>query len=856
VAARVKALRFLDWPVRVKLAALLVVASVVPLAITSALDLRTARTRLRGNVADLLAARGEQLRGELDTFHRGYQLSAANLAHVPALIALGEGTAAGELAVAPVRELIDRRVANDANLRSIAVLDRTGIVVASTDLRMMGRPLGQRRFVRDALRGAPGISEVGVMDPDLDDTPVIAYVAPVPGTLGPVGLVVLWLRATALWQIARSANELAGPGSFAVVLDTYGIRIAHTSSEDIVFHPAGALAPAVLDALTAERRFGPGTRALLEDVRAFPAQFVRARAAAPDAGLFGGYTPSNAMWTYGVARRLTTVPWTVFYMLPEAAIDTQIAAMTKDKVIVVAIIMVIAFVIGLVLAVVILRPVVALSSATAKLGSGDLATRVALVERDDEIGRLCASFNAMAARLQRHDLELRQSRDELELRVGERTAELVASTGRLEILSSIGHELAAVSGDVDVVLDLATRRIGETVGEGCAIRLISEDGGWLEPTEIFFYPDPTKREQAGTLLATTRQRVGEGIAGRVAASGTALLVPELTTERMLAVTTTALRPLLTELGAASALAIPLRSRQRTIGVVSLLRSTAGHPYTLDDQRFAQDVADRAGLAIDNAVLVSTLERRVLARTAALELANHELEAFSYSVSHDLRAPLRAIDGFSQILLAEHAGQLDREGLHSLERVRTATQRMSALIDDLLSLAQITRTQLRWMPIDLSAIADHIATELRRREPGRTTRVHIAPDVMIRGDARMLTIALENLLGNAWKFTAKHGAAEIWFGAEQRDGREVFFVRDSGAGFDMKYIDKLFGAFQRLHNANDYEGVGIGLATVQRIISRHGGQIWAKAAVDAGATFFFTLGTLGDAAEVASHLARG
>jgi light-regulated signal transduction histidine kinase (bacteriophytochrome) len=394
------------------------------------------------------------------------------------------------------------------------------------------------------------------------------------------------------------------------------------------------------------------------------------------------------------------------------------------------------------------------------------------------------------------------------------------------------------------------------VGEGCAIRLISEDGGWLEPTEIFFYPDPTKREQAGTLLATTRQRVGEGIAGRVAASGTALLVPELTTERMLAVTTTALRPLLTELGAASALAIPLRSRQRTIGVVSLLRSTAGHPYTLDDQRFAQDVADRAGLAIDNAVLVSTLERRVLARTAALELANHELEAFSYSVSHDLRAPLRAIDGFSQILLAEHAGQLDREGLHSLERVRTATQRMSALIDDLLSLAQITRTQLRWMPIDLSAIADHIATELRRREPGRTTRVHIAPDVMIRGDARMLTIALENLLGNAWKFTAKHGAAEIWFGAEQRDGREVFFVRDSGAGFDMKYIDKLFGAFQRLHNANDYEGVGIGLATVQRIISRHGGQIWAKAAVDAGATFFFTLGTLGDAAEVASHLARG
>ena len=302
---------------------------------------------------------------------------------------------------------------------------------------------------------------------------------------------------------------------------------------------------------------------------------------------------------------------------------------------------------------------------------------------------------------------------------------------------------------------------------------------------------------------------------------------------------------------ASALAIPLRSRHRTVGVVSLFRSMAGNPYQLDDQRFAQDVADRAGLAIENAMLVATLERRVAARTAALELANHELEAFSYSVSHDLRAPLRTIDGFSQILHAEHAARLDREGLHCLERIRSATQRMSTLIDDLLSLAQITRTQLRWMPIDLSVIGEHIVTELRHREPGRATGVHIAPEIAAHADARMLTIVLENLLGNAWKFTAKHAAAEIWLGSEQRESGAVYFVRDSGAGFDMKYIGKLFGAFQRLHGANDYEGIGIGLATVHRIISRHGGKIWAEAAVNAGATFFFTLG---DAKEVAANTA--
>lgn len=459
---------------------------------------------------------------------------------------------------------------------------------------------------------------------------------------------------------------------------------------------------------------------------------------------------------------------------------------------------------------------------------------------------------AVAARIGRRDRKLVEARAELERRVAELTAALAASTERLETLSRIGHELAAASGDIEVVLELATRRLGETIGEGCAIRLISDDGAWLDPTDVFFYPDPDKREMAGRLLATIRQRVGDGIAGRVAASGTPLLVPELTTDRALAMTTTSFRPLIDGLGVSSALAIPLRSRQRTVGVVSLLRSQPGHPYTVADQQFAQDVADRAGLAIDNASLVGTLERRVVARTAALELANHELEAFSYSVSHDLRAPLRAISGFSQILMADHAQQLDAEGKHYLQRVVTATQRMAALIDDLLSLAQITRTQLRWTPIDLSAIADHVASELRRHEPARTTPVHIVPGVTARADARMLTIVLENLLGNAWKFTAKHRAAEIWFGAEQRDGETVYLVRDTGAGFDMKYVDKLFGAFQRLHGNSEYDGVGVGLATVHRIITRHGGRIWAEAAVDHGARFYFTLG---NPKEVAMHAPR-
>jgi len=385
------------------------------------------------------------------------------------------------------------------------------------------------------------------------------------------------------------------------------------------------------------------------------------------------------------------------------------------------------------------------------------------------------------------------------------------------------------------------RRLGEVIGETCTIRMISDDGAWLEPTRAFYHPDPEIRAFALREIAGARSPVGHGIGGKVADSGEPVLMPRIALADVMASVPVEFRAVLTRIGLTSVLAVPLRSRERTIGVVSLLRGHGGAPFTVDDQRFAQDVADRAGLAIDNAVLVETLERRVAARTAALETANHELEAFSYSVSHDLRSPLRTISGFSDILLADYAPQLDADAQRYLQRIRIATLRMSGLIDDLLDLARITRVQLRWAPIDLAAIAAPIITELTRRDPGRTTRVHVAPGLTGHGDAKLMTIALENLLGNAWKFTAKQPAAEIWLDSDERDGQRVFVVRDTGAGFDMKYADKLFLPFQRLHTTDEFEGVGVGLATVQRIISHHGGRIWAEAMVGAGATFFFFLG---------------
>jgi two-component system, sensor histidine kinase and response regulator len=226
--------------------------------------------------------------------------------------------------------------------------------------------------------------------------------------------------------------------------------------------------------------------------------------------------------------------------------------------------------------------------------------------------------------------------------------------------------------------------------------------------------------------------------------------------------------------------------------------------------------------------------------AALETVNKELEAFSYSVSHDLRAPLRTIDGFSQALLEDYADKLDEEGKDNLRRVRAATQRMGELIDDMLNLARVARKEIHMETVDLSAMAQTIAAELRRSQPERQVEFVIAEGMVATGDGGLLKAALENLIGNAWKFTSKRSTARIDFGIIRHDYSSAYFVRDNGAGFDTAYADKLFGAFQRLHGQNEFSGTGIGLATVQRVVHRHGGEVWAEGEVEKGATFYFTL----------------
>ena len=235
-----------------------------------------------------------------------------------------------------------------------------------------------------------------------------------------------------------------------------------------------------------------------------------------------------------------------------------------------------------------------------------------------------------------------------------------------------------------------------------------------------------------------------------------------------------------------------------------------------------------------------IEEEVRIRNAQLEAANKELEAFSYSVSHDLRAPLRAIDGFSLAVLEDYQDKIDAEGRAHLERIRAAAGRMGQLIDDMLQLARIARAEMVRDKVNLSRLAQEIASQLQASEPKRQTTFVIQPDLMVEGGRALLRVVLQNLLDNAWKFTGHQLHARIEFGIQKQDSGQVYFVRDNGAGFEMQYANKLFGVFQRLHRQSEFTGTGVGLATVQRIIHRHGGRIWAEGATGQGATFYFVL----------------
>jgi PAS domain S-box-containing protein len=419
-------------------------------------------------------------------------------------------------------------------------------------------------------------------------------------------------------------------------------------------------------------------------------------------------------------------------------------------------------------------------------------------------------------------------------------AELVKSHGRLRVLAEVSDAFASVATNYQLLLDKLAWTIADLVGDGCHVTLVSDDGTQLvnaanahrhralERDYKQFLANVGVSPASSASISATVARTGRPMRGDVEPAA------------MVAQTDEALRPIVERLNVHSYAVAPIRARGTVIGTLSLIRNEPGRGYTDEDVTLLQDLADRAGLAIDNARLYAQLEQRVRARTAELEASNQELEAFSYSVAHDLRAPLRAISAFSQALVEDSADRLDPEGTRYVAHIRAATHRMARLIDDLLELSKISRAELRRAQVDLSALSGSVIARLREGQPGRDVEVVIEPGLTAHADPRLLEVLLTNVLGNAWKFTGQRAHARIELAARPGEHPTVFVVRDNGAGFDPAHASKLFVAFHRLHPADEFEGTGIGLAIVQRIIHRHGGRIWADAAVDQGATFSFTL----------------
>ncbi len=812
-------LRFMDWPLRAKMAALLALASLLPLATAAFLDLREQRQRFLDTTVALLAARGDELQGKIDSFHRGYRGAADRLARLPDVVAFSGARSADAHRLRPaLGAILAVETVGNPDVRGVGILDAAGTVQFATEARLVGTNVALRRHVRRALAGEPVISDVFMAGPEVDDAPTIAYLAPVRGTNGrQTGVAALWIKAGALWNIARASNELAGPRSFAVLFDQLGVRIAHTYSDDIVFHPGGPLDAATVDALVAERRFGSRTRELLADVRAFPEQFDRARAAAPDPGVFYGYAPVNQTWNYGVGRRFQTVPWTLFYMIPAAALEAPLAALTRQKALFAGAIMLVALVAGALLAAVIVRPIRALSRATAALAAGNLGARVAAGPAD-EIGRLSAGFNTMAERLDAQATALRAARDELEVRVQQRTAELVDTTRSLELEIVERKRAEEALRESEQSLATTLHSIGDAVIatdlEGRVVRMnpVAEQlTGWtlaearLRPlTQVFrVLSEDTRQAVEDPVAHVLRQGQVVGLANHT------LLIARDGTERPIA-----------DSGA------PIHDPHGTVsGVVLVFR----------DQTEARRMEE-----------VRLASVRIEAQNERIQEASRLKSEFLANMSHELRTPLNGIIGFAELMHDGKVGPVSAQHAEYLGDILVSAGHLLQLINDVLDLSKVEAGKMQFHPepVDIGRLLGEVRDGLRPLASGKRIAVELAVDPALTGvvvDPAKLKQVVFNYLSNALKFTPEGGRVRMAATAEDA-GWFRLEVTDSGPGIKPEDMDKLFVEFQQLDAGagKRFAGTGLGLALTKRLVEAQGGAVGVRAAIGQGSVFFARL----------------
>jgi len=786
-----------------KLWGLLIVASTLPLIAATVVQVRTQRADGAASATALLRARADEVAGKIDAFNVALQDAAERTAAAPSIRAFVVADAAQrERARADVDGYLAHFVTVDARLRGVGVTDREGVVVAATEAPLVGRSYAFRGYLKRALAGVANTSEVYVAVPEVGSTASVAYAAPIRSREGAViGAFVIWARADALWRVVRSGNGRAGAGSFSVLVDEFGVRIAHSASDDEVFRPVGPIDEPTLRTLETERRFGDRTRALLAAPSPAPEEHLRARSAILDRAPFRNFSPFNDAWNLAVAKRLESVGWTLFYMVPESTIGAVVDASTRSSVAAGAAFTALALVAGAVIIRRFVAPIRRLDAVAKALGRGDRTAR-ADVESNDELGDLARRLNEMAD-------ALAAERDGLERKVRERTQEL-------DRFFSLSNGLLAIAGK-----DGRFRRLNPSwsrlFGHPEAELLARPYLDFVHPEDCEATVREAERLAMGSEVITfeNRYRCADGSYRRLAWSCSPLV----------------------EGDAIYAMAFDVTERRRA--EEALVRANDELKAQADELR-AQ--ADELRAQADE---LEAQQEQLRRKGREIEEANRLKSQFLANMSHELRTPLNAVIGFSDLLLEGTAGPMNEKQARFAADILASGRHLLGLINDILDLSKIEagKTTLSLGPVEpADAISDAIGpvTPLARKK--RIT-IRVRPPVgvpLVRADAAKLQQVLLNLLSNAVKFSPEGAAVDV--SAEAAGAYVRFRIADEGAGIDEAILPRLFQPFVQGEGAlsRKHQGTGLGLAISKRIIELHQGAIEVKSVPGKGSTFTFTI----------------
>ncbi|CAN5614612.1 hypothetical protein BH11PSE7_BH11PSE7_18680 [soil metagenome] len=866
-----KVLEFKDWSLRAELAALLVAASVVPLCISGYLDIRETREQLITGKQNELAARAEQIVSEFDSIHGAYQRAIDSVARLPDVVAYCDNPAAVPRETSEhLLRVLAAYPASDPYLRGAGIITTDGRMALATDKQLMGTDLSSRASIKSALAGKSVISGIYVSGESTGSQPSVSYIAPVHNGQGDITCAVgLWVHADAFWKELRAANNLAGPGSYAVIFDASGVRIGYTTEQEHVFHPGGPVEPAKRAELLAENRFGPKTAALVDDVRPFPEQFMRARAPTMDPSVFSGLSPVNKLVNYGVGRRLKSVPWTVFYMAPESELEQQITAATSQRALFALGIIVLAGLLGMLLSRGILRSVRVLTQATTALAGGDRSVRVE-VGAKDELGQLAGSFNSMAAHIQAQATELQAANTDLEQRVQARTLESTETTQRLadevgrykvsearqlahlERLKQLDQIATAIGErqDLQSIYQVAIGSVEASMNLDFAC-ICSHDAASQMLTLVHMgQRSHTLSERLG-LMEETRIAIDENGLARCV-RGQLVYEPDITTSAF------PFPSRMAQGGLRSMVLAPLSFEGRVFGLLVAARGPAD-AFSSGDCEFLRQLSSHVALAAHQAQLYDTLRKAYddLHRSQQAALQQERLSALGQmasGIAHDINNAISPVALYTETLLEREPGLSERARSY-LEIISRAIDDVAATVSRMREFSRQREAQVLLLPLDLNAMVRQVidltharwSDMAQERGVAIELRSELAPGLpKVMGIESEIREALTNLVFNAVDAMPQGGTLKLRTfvagpGPTGPGGRQrvVLEVGDTGQGMSEETRRRCFEPF---FTTKGERGTGLGLAMVYGMAQRHDATITLESAPGAGtvARLEFTL----------------